>query len=91
MAIHTTEFNVCSNDDTLETEGLSIFRKRDIEQLVDELRALNYEVAEVDWSPGTWPLDYFVDLPPYKQNKHLKLLLAGYTTTSIGLIVRRRH
>jgi hypothetical protein len=89
IGVHTTEFNVSSDEDTLESEGLSIFRKRDILQLVNQLQGRGYEVAEIDWNYGSSPLDYYADFPPYKHNPHLKLILSGYVTTSIGLIVRR--
>ena len=38
ISVHTMEFNIHSNDNTLVTDGLTIFRKRDIEQLAAELR-----------------------------------------------------
>ena len=34
-------------------------------------------------------LDKYVDIPPYTQDKHLKLKLGEYTTTSIGLIIKK--
>ncbi len=89
VSVHTTEFNVCSNEDTIETGDTVIFRRRDIQAIIDRLSAEGYDVEEMDWSFGTSPLDYYVDLPPYKQNTHLKLMLSGYITTSIGLIVRK--
>ena len=36
VAIHTTEFNLSSNDDTFETRDLSLYRRRDIQELVDQ-------------------------------------------------------
>jgi hypothetical protein len=89
VAVHTTEFNVCSDDDTVETGGTVIYRRRDIQSLIDRLTREGYHVAEMDWSFGTQPLDYYVDLPPYKQDVHLKLMLGKYVTTSVGLIVRK--
>jgi 2-polyprenyl-3-methyl-5-hydroxy-6-metoxy-1,4-benzoquinol methylase len=89
VSVHTTEFNVCSNDETVETGDTVIFRKKDIQTLIYRLELDGYEVAEMDWSYGTSPLDYYVDIPPYKHNPHLKLMLDGYVTTSIGLIVRK--
>lgn len=89
VAVHTTEFNVCSNHDTIESGDTVIFRRRDIQALMDRLTDEGYQVEEMDWNYGTSPLDYYVDIPPYKQNPHLKLMLAGYVTTSIGLIVRK--
>lgn len=89
VAVHTTEFNVSSNQETVESGDTVIFRRRDIETLIDRLTSEGYHVEEMDWSYGTSPLDYYVDVPPYKQDPHLKLMLGGYVCTSIGLIVRK--
>lgn len=89
IAVHTTEFNVCSNEDTVEVGDTVIFRRKDIEALISRLTDEGHEVSEMDWNYGTSPLDYYVDIPPYKQNPHLKLLLGQYVTTSIGLIIKK--
>lgn len=89
-ACHTTEYNLSSDDKTLEMPGLSIFRRRDMEQLVGELRARGHEVASIRVPIGATPIDYHVDLPPFANGgTHIKLMLAEYVCTSIGLIVRR--
>jgi SAM-dependent methyltransferase len=90
VSVHTTEFNVCSNNDTVESGDTVIFRRRDIEELIKRLTDEGYHVEEMDWSYGADPLDYCVDVPPYKHDPHLKLMLGGYVCTSIGLIVRKR-
>lgn len=89
VAVHTTEFNVCSNDETVESGDTVIFRRKDIQELIDRLLLDGYKVEDMDWSLGTHPLDYYVDVPPYKQQTHLKLLLGGFVTTSIGLVTHR--
>ncbi|WP_426141768.1 methyltransferase type 11 [Pseudomonas sp. DWP3-1-2] len=91
ISVHTTEFNVCSDDETIEEGPTVIFRKKDIQRMIDQLTDDGYKVAEMDWNMGTSPLDYHVDLPPYKQEVHLKLQLQGYTTTSIGVIIHKPH
>jgi hypothetical protein len=90
MAVHTTEFNLSSNSDTIETGGTVIFRKRDIEELVKILRDRGHETSVIKVAPDTTVIDGFVDIPPYTHNPHLKLQLDGYVTTSIGIIVRRK-
>jgi SAM-dependent methyltransferase len=88
VAVHTTEFNLSSNDETL-TEGRTVlFRRRDIEQLVDHLRARGHEVSTIDYDAGQGILDGFVDVPPYRDDPHLRLLLERYTATCFGLVVR---
>ena len=89
VAVHTTEFNISSLEQTLESPGCSIYRACDIEQLIRELVADGHEVAPLNLNTGTAPVDHHVDLPPYGFSPHLKLMLEGYVVTSIGLIVSR--
>ena len=88
LAVHTTEFNVGSNEATVSEGGTVIYRQRDIEALADDLRGRGHFV-EVDYTRGAQPTDYHVDVPPYTHDPHLKLHLMGFTTTSIGLVIRR--
>jgi len=90
IAVHTTEFNLSSNDDTIESPGLSIFRRRDIEELVSRLTASGHEVVPFDWSSGSGFAETVIDLPPYKVSPHLKLQIAQYSCTSVGIIVRKK-
>lgn len=91
VAVHTTEFNLSSNDETLESPGLSIFRRRDMEELVTRLIAAGHEVAPFDWASGPGFAETVIDLPPYKISPHLKLQLAQYTCTSVGIIIRKKR
>lgn len=90
IAVHTTEFNINSNDKTLDNNStFVIFRKRDIEQLVGELVQKGYEVEPIDFSSGEDELERYVDLPPYIDEPHLRLQLAGeFTATSLGIVIR---
>jgi hypothetical protein len=88
IAVHTTEFNVGSNDDTHSEGGTVIYRRRDIESLVSRLKKAGHKIR-VDYSFGQLPADYNVDVPPYTHDVHLKLHLMGHTTTSIGLVIRK--
>ena len=89
IAVHTTEFNLTSNFTTLESSGMVILRKHDIEHLMRQLERSNHHVRSLNLNPGSGELDRQVDLPPYKLEPHLRWLLDRYVTTSIGLIVRR--
>ena len=89
-AVHTTEFNISSNDVTLDNDpNTVIFRKKDIEQITKELEKEGHFVEEVDFSLGGLPEDYHVDLFPYKQDIHLRLQINEYVATSIGLIIQK--
>ena len=89
VAVHTTEFNLSSNRDTLESKSIVLFRKRDIEELIARLERTGCAVAPLNLGIGERLEDGFVDLPPYKAAPHIKLALGGYITTSIGLIITR--
>ncbi len=92
IAVHTTEYNVSFNDLTMDNNPhCVIFRKKDIEQLTNELRAENFIVEEIDFTAGEDKLEQYVDLPPYLENgPHLRLELSrAFVTTSIGIIVRK--
>lgn len=90
-AIHTTEFNLTSNHDTVDNLGTVLFRRQDLEALAARLTAAGHRVATFDFEPGTRPVDLYVDLPPYRADPHLTTSLLGYSTTSIGLIVQKRE
>jgi hypothetical protein len=89
LAVHTTEFNVGSNDKTHTEGGTVIYRRQDIEDLVGRLTKAGHKV-KVLYNFGDQPADYNVDVPPYTHDVHLKLHLMGHTTTSIGLAIRKK-
>ena len=88
-AIHTTEFNLSSDVATLESRDLSIYRRCDIEALVNRLEEAGHHVEPLDFDRGTTVTDGYVDLPPYRNEPHLRLRIAEYDCTSIGLIITR--
>ena len=96
-AVHTTEFNLTSNDDTVSVGPNVIYRLRDIEDFIGRLTAQGHHVEPLDIDAGGSAADRFVDLPPYPGSagrarggiKHLRLALDGYASTSIGLIIRK--
>ena len=88
LAVHTTEFNVSSNAQTVETGGAVIFRRRDLDELSPVLHQAGHELDEINYDTGDGPADRHIDLPPYPQEVHLKLELFGYVSTSVGLIIR---
>lgn len=86
VAVHTTEFNLQSNDITL-TQGMAVlFRKKDIQRIAANLRRRGYRI-DLDFTQGNLQYDRFVDKPPYKLEIHLRLLYEGYIITSYGLII----
>jgi len=89
LAIHTTEFNLTSNEDTFESPGLSLFRRKDIERLYNRLIEEGHKPWAINLFPGSGQVDSHVDLPPFS-TPHLKLQVNKYVTTSIGLVAQKR-
>jgi hypothetical protein len=89
VAVHTTEFNLSSNLETLESANLSIYRRSDIESLVKRVEDAGHHVEPLDLDPGTTLVDAYVDLPPYRNEPHLRIRIADYDCTSVGLIITR--
>ncbi len=89
-AVHTTEYNISSNDETQENESTVIYRYRDIEKIVTDLRNEGHFVEELDFSLGGLPEDFAVDVEPHQQKIHLKLQVDKYVVTSIGLIIQKK-
>jgi hypothetical protein len=90
-AVHTTEYNISSDDKTIDSGETVVFRKRDIDKVVNELKKMGHYVEEVDYSYGGEPEDFQVDFSPHQQKVHLKLQLGEYVVTSIGLIIRKKE
>lgn len=91
VAVHTTEYNISSNADTIDHHPtLVIFRRQDIDRLVAELRAEGHYVAEVCYDVLSEPIDFFVDMPPHRADPHLRLAIGPYVCTSIGLVIEKR-
>jgi hypothetical protein len=93
IAVHTTEFNVSSDKDTVESDVLSIYRRRDIDGLGRRLPSIGCRLVPCNFDLGQLQEDQHVDLPPYSppgpQTMHLKLRQSDYVITSFGLIVER--
>ena len=89
VAVHTTEFNLGSNDKTLESKATVAYRRKEIEELALRLIGKGYTIPQINFSPGNQVLDRVVDRPPYSHSLHLKLLYRRHLLTSIGLFVQK--
>lgn len=89
IAVHTTEYNLGSNDRTVEKGPTSLYRRRDLEELRRRLEAAGHWMAPFNFHPGTGELDQYIDLPPYHWSPHLRLLVRGHAITSVGFVVRK--
>ncbi|WP_243638646.1 class I SAM-dependent methyltransferase [Lucifera butyrica] len=88
FAVHTTEYNVSSNEATMDYLPSVLFRKCDFEEMTENLRRRGCSI-DIDFTLGDGEADRFVDSPPYKHNPHLKFLFNGYVSTSMSLIIQK--
>ena len=91
VAVHTTEYNVSSNDDTIAGGGDCIYRRQDIERLDGMLRLQSCGLERVDFDAGWHPNDLNFDRPPFFSGNgvHLKLELYGHVATSVLLVCHK--
>ena len=91
IAVHTTEFNVSSNDATLETGNCVIYRRKDIEAFETRLRGLGCAIEALDVEAGSEQHDIAFDYPPYYTHgrQHLKLQIDEFVSTSLLLIIHK--
>ena len=76
-AVHTTEYVVSSDTDTVEKGGTVLYRRRDIEALAEQLRAAGHEI-ELD--PGE----------PYPRNAYEATDVPRIPSTLVDAIVEFR-
>ncbi|MGH9080063.1 MAG: class I SAM-dependent methyltransferase [Acidimicrobiales bacterium] len=88
IAVHTTEFNLSSDDATLETAGMSFYRRSDILSLAGRLSSDGHGIV-LNLTRGAGPIDNHVDTPPHDYSLTINALVAGYLITSIGLIIQK--
>jgi len=90
VAVHTTEYNLASNSETIANGHTVLYRQRDMEELVRRLSERGHQVQPFFVAPDSHFLDFYVDLPPYADEPSLKIKFGDFITTSVGLVVRRR-
>jgi len=89
VAVHTTELNVTSDEETIATGETVLYRRRDMLALADRLAGAGHEVVPLTFDQGDQLDDRHVDVPPYSSDNHLKLALGQFVSTSFGLAVRK--
>jgi len=86
IAIHTTEFNVSSDQETLNEKDCCIFRKKDFDYLEKKIPN-GFELKKINYNLGENRIDSYVDYPPFNINPHLKVKIRNFNSTSIGIII----
>ncbi len=86
VAVHTTEYNLFSNDATVDSGHTVIPRRRDLEGIVQRLSREGHEVAPLDLDTGDAEDDQVILHPPYEGYPCLKIWMGKYAATSVGII-----
>ena len=97
IAVHTTEFNLTSNQNTCTKGDFVIYRLCDIEAIIERLKNHGHAVEPIDVHSGDHVVDQIIDQPPYSEfsemaiskRKHMRLNLKGFVSTSIALIIKK--
>jgi len=90
FGIHTTEYNLSSNIETVDAGPVVFYRRRDLEQIEGLLRRSGHGLEPLDLFPGNAREDIAYDYPPYfthEDRHHVKLLMLDYVISSLLLIV----
>jgi hypothetical protein len=66
-----------------------LFRRRDIEKLIERLESRGHKVKPLPIEPAKSVIDLLVDLPPYDSDLSLRLKLGKFVTTSFGIVISR--
>jgi SAM-dependent methyltransferase len=85
VAVHVTEYAIFPEN--AADEGGTVFYTK--QRLLDLLVFIELLDVDMDFNLGSEPPDYYVDVFPYKGAAHLKLLVDGFVTTSLGLIITK--
>jgi hypothetical protein len=91
IAVHTTEFNLSSDDETHDGRDTCIFRMKDLRTITSILELAGVAVSPMIFDPGIHPYNYHVDTPPYQSTVHTRLLLEGYVSTSIVIVLHKSN
>jgi len=96
IAVHTTEYNISNEGDTISTGDSVLYQKKHIEPFIQHLCSKGYVIEEPDFSLGNDVFDCFVDMPPYAADgyeqggPHIKLEMGGHTCTCFGIIISKQ-
>lgn len=88
LLVHTTELNCQSDEATLDSGPIVIFRRSDFMGLAEQLSAEGHQL-QLNFNLGDGELDHHIDEEPYTSRRHLRLRLGDHVTTSFGLVIRK--
>lgn len=91
VVAHTTEFNLTSDMQTLETGPVVLYREHDLTAFCAEMNARGHTMA-LDLTRGDGPYDGRPEVEPHPEGTrppHLCVAIGGFITTSVGLTIRK--
>lgn len=83
VAVHTTEYCVNSNTQTISRSSTVLYRKQDLQRF----REVGKYSLEFNFNLGDDRWDRLVSLPPYNGSA-LRMFMKPFITTSIGLLMK---
>jgi hypothetical protein len=99
ISVHTTEFNLLSDDRTIDNWGSVLFTKKDLLRLSDEIQQMGGTLYPFDFNKGDGFFDRYYDMPPYPHQNaplpalhlcpHIKLLCDDFPATCAGIIIQK--
>lgn len=88
IAVHTTEFNLDSDGDTVAQGETVLYRKADMVGFRDRLLAKGHEMSPFEIGPRAGLFDIMTDFEPYHESA-LVIRFKGYRVTSAVIVARR--
>jgi SAM-dependent methyltransferase len=89
IAVHTTEFNVDSDKETVAEGGTVLYRRQDLVRLGETLESRGHRMLPLTEVPRDGMLDRIVDVPPYHR-RGLMVRIGRFRSTSLIIVVRAR-
>lgn len=88
VAVHTTEFNLQSPEETFTEGNTVVYREKDLLAFAQEMGAQGHDMT-CNFNPGREPTDLYIDRDR-KHDIHLKLYMKNkLPVTSVGLFIRK--
>ncbi|HSX00431.1 MAG TPA: class I SAM-dependent methyltransferase [Patescibacteria group bacterium] len=88
-AVHTTELNILSNNDTVTDGSTVIFRLKDIYHLQKTLIAQGFKIVPFVLTLGNGDQDKRISLSPQFGNDYSKIQFRGHLATQIVLLMHK--
>lgn len=89
VSVHTTEFNLSTDESVDEIPYYSIYGKNFFNDLRHEITAMGHYFAPFDYRLGEHPDEDYIF--KFKEpTAHFKLLIGNYISTSIGIIIVKK-